>query len=172
MGMASVRGTKRLSWLTVGASIATLAIVVASLAIILDDPEVPIEARVVEGITSSDAVAIPSLATVSQSVDGLERLKGVLRPSSEADEWTLSGLEIDVGPESWMRATIVETDIDGDGQLESIYDEMRGVSGEEVEIWVRFDNTRDDAELFAIQQTFLRDPTAAQPPWEGSRHDD
>jgi len=41
-----------------------------------------------------------------------------------------------------------------------------------VEIWVRFDNTRDDAELFAIEQTFLRDPNAPQPPWADGGFDE
>jgi len=123
-------------------------------------------------VTSSETVATPSTATVSQSVAGLERLEGIFRPSDEADEWFLEGLEIDVGPAPWMRSTIADADIDGDGEVASIYDELRGVSGEQVEIWVRFDNTRDDAELFAIEQTFLRDPNAQQPPWAGGGFDE
>ena len=70
-----------------------------------------------------------------------------------------------------MRETVVESDIDGDGTLGSILDELQGISGRDIEIWVRFDNTRDDAELFAIEQTFIRDPTAEQPPWAGTRND-
>jgi len=170
--MASDARTRRSTWLTAIASVSVVAVVAASLAIILDDPEFPVEPRVVEGVTSSETVATPSTATVSQSVAGLERLEGIFRPSDEADEWFLEGLEIDVGPAPWMRSTIADADIDGDGEVASIYDELHGVSGEQVEIWVRFDNTRDDAELFAIEQTFLRDPNAQQPPWAGGGFDE
>lgn len=158
-------------WFAIAGSLAGLAVVIGSIAIILDDPEVPVEAQVVEGVTSS-SIATPSASTVSQSVDGLERLQGVLTPSSEPDEWRLGGLTIDVGPERWMRETTVESDIDGDGSPESILDELQGVGDQAVEIWVRFDNTRDDAELFAVEQTFIRDPTMAEPPWEGTPLDD
>lgn len=158
-------------WLAIAGSLGALVVIIGSIALIVDDPEVPVEAQVVEGVTSS-SIATPSASTVSQSVDGLERLQGILTPSNEVDEWRLGGLTIDVGPERWMRETIVESDIDGDGSLESILDELQGVSDRTVELWVRFDNTRDDAELFAVEQTYIRDPTMEAPPWEGTRYDD
>ena len=170
--MTVTRRSRRSLWLTVAGSIFALMLIVGSIALILDDPEVAVEARVVEGVTSSEVIATPSASTVSQSVDGLERLQGVLLPSGEVDEWRLGGLTIDVGPERWMRETLVESDIDGDGTLGSILEELQGVSGRDIEIWVRFDNTRDDAELFAIEQTFIRDPTVERPPWAGTRYDD
>lgn len=170
--MTTVRRTRRAVWFWIAGSVAALALIIGSIAVILDDPEVPVEARVIQGVTTSAAIATPSASTVSQSVDGLERLRGALVPSTEVDEWRLNGLTIDVGPERWMREEIVESDIDGDGIQESILEELQGINGQDVEIWVRFDNTRDDAELFAIEQTFIRDPTAAQPPWEGTRYDD
>ena len=159
-------------WITILASAAGLAVVVTSVAIIMDDPDIPVEAQVVDGVTSASSITTSTTSAVSQSVDGLERLQGVLLPSDEADEWLLAGLEIDIGPVAWMRQTIAESDIDGNGAAESIYEELRGVSGTDIEIWVRFDNTRDDAELFAIEQTFIRDPTAQEPPWAGTSYDD
>lgn len=170
--MTTAQRSRRSLWLALGGGIAVLVVLIASIAIILDDPEVSVEARVVEGVTSSAAIATPSASTVSQSVEGLERLQGVLLPSMEADEWRLGGLTIDVGPERWMRETPVEADIDGDGAAASILEELQGISGRDVEIWVRFDNTRDDAELFAIEQTFIRDPTSERPPWAGTSLDD
>lgn len=170
--MTKTQRSRRSLWIALAASAAGLAVIIGSIAVILDDPEVPVEARIVEGITSSTAIATPSASTVSQSVEGLERLQGVLLPSNEADEWRLGGLTIDVGPERWMRETTIESDVDGDGELGSILDELQGVSGREVEIWVRFDNTRDDAELFAIEQAFIRDPNTDRPPWAGTSYDD
>lgn len=170
--MTTAQRSRRSLWLTIAGALATLVVIVGSIAVILDDPEVPVEARVVEGVTTSTSIASPSASTVSQSVEGLERLQGVLEPSGEIDEWQLGGLTIDVGPERWMRETFAESDIDGDGLTGSILEELQGVSGRDVEIWVRFDNTRNDAELFAIEQTFIRDPTAQLPPWEGTRYDD
>ena len=161
--MTVTRRSRRSLWLTIAGSIVALVLIIGSIAIILDDPEVPVEARVVQGVTTSAVIATPSASTVSQSVDGLERLQGVLLPSGEVDEWRLGGLTIDVGPES---------DIDGDGQPASILEELQGISGRDIEIWVRFDNTRDDAELFAVEQTFIRDPTVEEPPWAGTRYDD
>jgi hypothetical protein len=170
--MSNAQRSRRSVWITIASSVAALALIIGSIAIILDDPEVSVEARVVQGVTSTSAITTPSASTVSQSVEGLERLQGVLLPSDEVDEWRLGGLTIDVGPEPWMRGTRVESDIDGDGSLESILDELQGVSGKDVEIWVRFDNTRDDAELFAVEGTFIRDPTLDGPPWAGTRYDE
>lgn len=170
--MPTRQRSRRSLWIIVAGSIAALAVIVGSIAIILDDPEIQVEARVVEGVTSATSIATPSASTVSQSVEGLERLQGVLLPSDEADEWRLGGLTIDVGPERWMRETIVESDIDGDGENGSILSELQGISGQDIEIWVRFDNTRDDAELIAVKQVFLRDPTTQEPPWAGTRYDD
>lgn len=164
MSVSTNTATRR--WITILASAAGLAVVVTSVAIILDDPDVPVEAQVVSGVTSTSSIPASTASAVSQSVDGLERLEGVLLPSSEADEWLLGGLEIDIGPVPWMRQTIVESDIDGNGATESVYEELKGVSGTDVEIWVRFDNTRDDAELFAINEVFIRDPTSQEPPWD------
>jgi len=163
MAVSTSTATRR--WITILASAAGLAVVVTSVAIILDDPDVPVEAQVVDGVTSTSSIPTSTASAVSQSVDGLERLQGALMPSDEADEWLLGGLEIDIGPVPWMRQTIVESDIDGNGATESIYEELKGVSGTDVEIWVRFDNTRDDAELFAIEEVFIRDPTSQRPPW-------
>ena len=163
--MARQLPTAARRWITIIASALGLAVVVSSVAIILDDPDVPVEAQVVDGVTSTSSIPTSAASAVSQSVDGLERLQGVLLPSDEADEWMLGGLEIDIGPVPWMRRTIVESDIDGNGVTESIYEELKGVSGTDVEIWVRFDNTRDDAELFAIDEVFIRDPTLQEPPW-------
>jgi hypothetical protein len=148
-----------------------LLVVSGSIAIILDDPEYPVEARIVPGVTTSASVATQAAATVSQSVDGLERLRGVLRPSDEPDEWIMNGLEIDVGPKEWIHQARVDSDIDGDGIRGTIAEELQGISGKEVEIWVRFDNTRDDAELFAVEQILIRDPTADKPPWAGQSND-
>lgn len=170
--MTMTRRSRRSLWLAIAGSIAILAVIVGSIALILDDPEVPVEAQVIESVTSSSSIATPSASTVSQSVDGLERLSGVLMPSEEIDEWRLGGLTIDVGPERWMREITVDADIDGDGATETILEELRGVAGRDIEIWVRFDNTRDDAELFAVEQTFIRDPTVERPPWAGTRYDD
>lgn len=163
--MARQLPTAARRWITIIAGAVGLAVVVSSVAIILDDPDVPVEAQVVDGVTSTSSIPTSTASAVSQSVDGLERLQGILLPSDEADEWMLGGLEIDIGPVPWMRRTIVESDIDGNGVTESIYEELKGVSGTDVEIWVRFDNTRDDAELFAIDEVFIRDPTSPQPPW-------
>jgi hypothetical protein len=170
--MATNQRSRRSLLLAVTGSFAVLALMIGSIAIILDDPEVPVDARIIEGVTASAFIATPSAATVSQSVDGLERLQGVLLPSDDVDEWRLGGLTIDVGPERWMRETAVESDLDGDGSIGTLLEELQGLSGRNIEIWVRFDNTRDDAELFAIEQTFIRDPTTEQPPWEGTDYDD
>jgi len=156
---------KRRRWFLLTISATGIAVVATSVAIILDDPELSVEAQVIDGITSASSIQVPATSTISESVDGLERMQGVLRPSNEADEWTLGGLEIDVGPEEWMRSTTVDADIDGDGNRASLYEELQGVSGKPVEIWVRFDNTRNDAELFAVEEVFIRDPTSPRPPW-------
>lgn len=160
------------SSLILGFSAAGIALVAGVIgyatALLLDDPETAVQTRVIEVGSTSTALPSPEATALSEPVDGLERLQGVLRPSDEPDEWSIGGIDIDVGPERWMRETLVTADIDGDGELGSIWDELNGVSGRDVELWVRFDNTRDDAELFGVEQVLLRDPLDPRPPWSGS----
>lgn len=162
--------------LLIGLSVAGIALVAGVIgfttALVLDDPEEPVQARVIEVGPTATVLPSPAATAVSQPVDGLERLQGVLRPTEEADEWTLGGIEIDVGPARWMRETVVAADIDGDGERGSILEELTALSGRDVELWVRFDNTRDDAELFGVEQVLIRDPLDPRPPWSGNGFED
>lgn len=156
----------------IGLSVVGIAVVAGVIgyatALVLDDPEAAVQTRVIEVATSTAELPPPVGGTTSEPVDGLERLQGTLRASSEPDEWLLGSIEIDVGPERWMRETAVTADVDGNGEVGSIFDELSGLVGRDVELWVRFDETRDDAELFGIQQVLIRDPLAQRPPWSGS----
>jgi hypothetical protein len=165
--MASTTRSPVLIGLSVAGIVIVAGVIGFTTALVLDDPEAQVQPRVIEVTSTATGLPSPRATSVSEPVDGLERLQGVFRPSQEPDEWSLGGITIDVGPERWMRETIVVTDIDGDGERGSIWDELNGVAGRDVELWVRFDNTRDDAELFGVQQVLIRDPLDPEPPWAG-----
>jgi uncharacterized membrane protein YkoI len=102
-----------------------------------------------------------------RAVDGLDQLVGTLRAGDDPDDWYVSGVDVDFGPEGWIVAAPAFEDYDGDGTAEALLAELRGLEGREVTIGVRFDldDDRDDAYAFTLQGLPYRDPSGGAPPW-------
>ncbi len=103
-----------------------------------------------------------------QSVDGLESLVGTLRSGEDPDDWYVSGVEVDFGPDAWILGAPAVADYDGDGTVEPLLDELRGLEGRSVTLGVRYelDDDRDDADAFRIEELAYRDPNGGLAPWQ------
>ncbi len=141
--------------------------------IMLHDVAAPAEA----GSSSSGDASASSSGTATdgsvagdvtvRAVDGLDQLIGTLRAGDDPDDWYVSGVDVDFGPEAWMVAAPAFEDYDGDGTTEPLLAELRGLDGREITIGVRFDldDDPDDAYAFTIQGLPYRDPAGGPAPW-------
>lgn len=103
-----------------------------------------------------------------QAVQGLERLTGQLVAGKDHDDWYVSGVEVDFGPEGWIATAEAGADFDGDGTAETVLNELRGLAGSEVTLGVRFESgdDRDDADVYAIGSVAYRDVNGGPAPWQ------
>ncbi|MEE2047981.1 hypothetical protein Q7689_32110, partial [Nocardiopsis tropica] len=120
--------------------------------LVVDDPEQQVDSIELTGVTSGSA---PSASggdasgqnpPSTQSVDGLEQLVGELRADGDddgdgddTDDWTVSGVEVDFGPEEWLLTDPELEDFDGNGTVQPLLDELRGLEGTEVTLGVRYE---------------------------------
>ncbi|WP_150251133.1 PepSY domain-containing protein [Nocardiopsis deserti] len=115
----------------------------------------------------------------TRSVDGLEQLVGELRAGDDTDDWSVSGVEVDFGPEEWLLTNPELEDFDGNGTVEPLLDELRGLEGTEVTLGVRYeadddddgdgdDEERDDADVFTVNGTAFRDTDGGPAPWQNT----
>jgi hypothetical protein len=160
----------------------------------LTDPRPVISPMVVPGLSSTTAVgpgsSVPSGSTgtnsstttpgaatgtgvapgraTAQQVPGLQQLVGVLRQDGGLGDWSVSGVDIDLGPGSWLATAGPIEDYDGDGRRESMLDELRGLQGRSVTLGVRFelDGDLDDADVFLLEGRPFRDPAGGPAPWQ------
>jgi uncharacterized membrane protein YkoI len=165
----------------VGAGIGGAAIGAA-----VNDPDVYVDPVVMTGVAApsdtaartTDTASSPSSSAADQvpaagdvtvrAVEGLDQLVGILQPDDDSDDWYVSGVDVDFGPEAWIAAAPVFEDYDGDGTAEPLLTELRGLQGQEVTIGVRYDGDgdRDDAYAFTIQGLPFRDPAGGAAPWQ------
>jgi hypothetical protein len=120
------------------------------------------------GIVGSASEPTRPAAVVVQTVDGLELLIGTLLAGEEPDDWFVSGIKVDFGPDGWISGAPAIDDYDGDGTDEPLLAELRGLGGRTVTLGVRYevDDDRDDADAFTIEGRGFRDPTGAPAPWQ------
>lgn len=111
--------------------------------------------------TDSDSV-------VARAVEGLEQLVGVLDAGRDSDEWFVSGVEVDFGPDGWVDGPTIYDDFDGDGTKEPLLAELQGLAGRTITLGVRyeFDDDRDDADVYIIEGLTYRDPAGGDAPWQ------
>lgn len=111
----------------------------------------------------------------TRTVDGLEQLVGELRAGDDVDDWSVSGVEVDFGPEEWLLTNPELEDFDGNGTVEPLLDELRGLEGTEVTLGVRYEDDdddegedRDDADVFTVNGTAFRDTDGGPAPWQNT----
>jgi hypothetical protein len=146
----------------------------------IDDPEVAVSPVVIPdvspasgsdpvAITGSDRTADPmetARPSTVQTVVGLERLVGPLRPGDDPHDWYVAGVEVNFGPDGWISGAPAIADFDGDGSVEPLLKELRGLRDREVTLGVRFETDRDEADAYTIQGLEFRDPTGGAAPWQ------
>lgn len=142
-----------------------------TLATVLDDPDVAVDTVSASGFatpTTTSPAGGPPTTTAAETVAGLEQLAGVLVEGDDPDDWALGGVDLDFGPEVWLVSGATLDDIDGDGTVEAVLEELRGLAGSEVVVGVRFevDDDRDDADVFTIDGHTFRDPSGGPAQWE------
>lgn len=134
---------------------------------VVDDANDPVEQ--VGAIDVGNVRSTPGVtAGGTQEVLALDELAGTfdVRPDDGDDEYRIGGVELDLGPETWIRTAQATQDYDGDGSTEALQAELQGLDGKEVRLLVRFDDDRDDADVYLIDDLPYRDPTAALAPWQ------
>jgi len=170
------------------AGVATAAVGGFAVARSLADPRPVISPMVVPGLSSTTAAGpatslpagspgttvptttpgvTPGRAT-AQQVPGLQQLVGVLRAGDDPGEWSVSGVDVDLGPGAWLATAGPIEDYDGDGRRENVLDELRGLQGRSVTLGVRFelDGDLDDADVFLLEGRPFRDPAGGPAPWQ------
>jgi hypothetical protein len=86
--------------------------------------------------------------------------------ASAGEDYRLDGLAIDIGAEWYTSTTTAETDLDGDGTVETIRAEFDGLVGQTVTLTVETDGTEGD--VFAVDGEQYRE--RGPPPWAGGPH--
>jgi hypothetical protein len=133
----------------------------------LDGPP-PAAAPAASSGSAADPIGPSRENVVVQTVEGLEQLTGTLRAGQDADDWFVSGIEVDFGPDGWISGAPALGDYDGDGTDEELLAELRGLDGRNVTLGVRYeiDDDRDDAAAFIVEGRAFRDPAGGPAPWQ------
>ena len=113
---------------------------------------------VVAEVAPATRVVLPALAEVTGVVE------------QRGDELVMDGRELDIGPDRWARSTMAPSDVDGDGTIESWWDETRGLVGTEVTVLALGDD--EDLDVFDIAGVSLRPPYSEAPPWSEEWRDE
>lgn len=136
--------------------------------VLLGDPERTVDTIRLEGFTGAPTLRSPVGEGPSRPVDGLEQLVGGLRSGAAVEDWYVAGVGVDVGPRAWLLTDAIVGDFDGDGVADPVLAELRALEGAEVTLGVRYDSDRDDAGVFTINGSPLRDTDGGPAPWEDS----
>jgi hypothetical protein len=96
--------------------------------------------------------------TTTTVTDVLEQATG--------EDYRLDGLAIDIGAEWYTNSTEADTDLDGDGTVETIRAEFDGMVGQNVTVTVETDGTEGD--VLAVNGEQYREQ--GPPPWAGGPH--
>jgi hypothetical protein len=137
----------------------------AAISSAITDPDVDVAAVEMPGISVTPGAE--GDITV-QSVQGLEQLIGTLRAGESPDDWYVSGIEVDVGPDGWISGAPPFADYDSDGTTDPLLTELRRLEGRNVTLGVRYeiDDDQDDADVFTIEGLAFRDPAGGPAPWQ------
>lgn len=156
-----------------GAALCTLVGVAIGTAVNLNDPEEPVG---VVSISDSEAPAVAQRAEpgggTSRQVAALDEVSGTVRyepdEGPDVDELVVAGVELEFGPDGWIRRAGPMEDYDGDGSAEALRDELAGLVGTEARFLVRLDGDGDEGTVYTINDLTYRDPTRQAPWLEGA----
>jgi hypothetical protein len=163
----------RRRWGVVGAVsvMAVVAIGASVTAAAQEDPTVEIGAVAVDQVRLSSPTA--SSSARQQQVEALERLDGTLTMlGDDPEDFYIGPIELEFGPEAWVMTAGPSEDFDGDGDLERLLNELRGLVGRPVTALVRLDNDGDEANVYRLNDLTFRDSAGGRPPWLAAEADD
>jgi hypothetical protein len=163
----------RRRWAVIGAAavMAVVAIGASVTAAAQEDPTVEIGAVAVDQVRLSTPTA--STSARQQQVEALERLDGTLTMlGDDPEDFYIGPIELEFGPEAWVMTAGPTEDFDGDGNLERLLNELRGLVGRPVTALVRLDNDGDEANVYRLNDLTFRDSAGGRPPWLAAEADD
>jgi hypothetical protein len=136
---------------------------------VVDDANDPVER--VGAVDVGDVRGTPGSTVAGASeVLALDELTGTVErrtdDGGDDDEYRIGSVELDLGPETWIRTAQATEDYDSDGSIEPLRDELRGLEGQTARLLVRFDDDRDEADVYLIGDLTYRDPSAVLAPWQ------
>lgn len=122
--------------------------------------------------TAVPAIAMVSLVTAAAAAEPECDDPPMLSPLSgelvrTGGTFFVAGEEVDPGPEWYLVGTTASVDYDGDGQLESMWAELDGLTGTEVSIQVDDAGRGGDRDLYTINALEWRVADGCPPPWAG-----
>lgn len=141
-----------------------------------DDPTFDVDAVNLDAV-NLDAVDVPTPTDGSstppvpndQQVAALDTVQGTLerrgRDTDDADDLYVGAVELEFGPEAWVRTAGPLEDYDGDGNAEDLLTELDGMVGQPVTALVRLDNDGDDGDVYVLNDLTYRDSAGAPAPW-------
>ena len=163
----------RRRWGVVAAAAVTAVVAIGAsvTAAAQEDPTVEIGAVAVDQVRLSSPTA--STSAREQQVEALERLDGTLTMlGDDPEDFYIGPIELEFGPEAWVMTAGPSEDFDGDGNLERLLNELRGLVGRPVTALVRLDNDGDEANVYRLNDLTFRDSAGGRPPWLAADADD
>ncbi|MEN9301341.1 MAG: hypothetical protein RLZZ254_1122 [Actinomycetota bacterium] len=107
----------------------------------------------------------PAVGAVRQRgygvVPGLRVLSGIM--SLRGEDLFVNDQELDFGPDSWIESNQATADLDGNGALQSLWREIRGLIGKRVDVLGEMDD--GDFDVFEINGVALRPLYSLVAPW-------
>ena len=152
-----------------------------------DDPSTPDASPTPGGSSTTTSPAADPAAP--QQVAGLDQVQGVLTRDDSSDDsddsddrddsddssdddfadFQVAGVDLELGPESWLLTAGPLADFDGDGTTRPVLEELEALLGEEVTIAGRYDDgDDDDLQVYEVNGRTFRDSAGAAAPWQGS----
>jgi hypothetical protein len=157
--------TRRTIVLAAAAGLGLAAVACGAVALAAqDDPRIQVGAVAVDRV---DAAALTGAGnTGDQRVAALDTIEGTLeRRGDDPDDFYVGAVELEFGPEAWVRTAGPGEDYDGDGTPEDLLAELKGLVGQPVTALVRLDNDGDDADVYVLNDLTYRDSAGGPAPW-------
>lgn len=133
------------------------------------------------GATASPSASVPPAP--AQQVEGLEVLQGVLTRDDDSDrddddrtDFEVAGIDLELGPDSWLLTAGPIGDYDGDGTTAPVLDELEALVGQEVDLAGRYEGDEgdedgdrdDDFVVYEVNGLTFRDNAGGPAPWEAA----
>lgn len=156
--------TKSRTAVVAASVVAVAALVGGALAIASDDdPRNRVSAITVDGIDVENSAV--SDEQRSKQIAGLDTLTGTL-DRQDRDDFVVGGIDVEFGPDEWLRTAGPSEDFDGNGTAEPLLKELEGLVGTEITAKVRLDDDGDDADVYVLNGLDYRDTAGGPAPWQ------